>query len=97
MICGLQFEDIENDLQNTTRRDTLGCCANGLSLISKAVINPAVDASTPHLYQICFGRLLELPVDSNNLIQCCDPVKRPKYASRYETSSLPGIFSAIFA
>ena len=87
MICGLRSEVFINNVSDVIGEDTLGCCANGLSLISKTLVDPAVNASTLHLYYVRFGRILELPVNSFNLIEACSPAKRPKYGSRYDPQS----------
>ena len=99
MICGVRSEakgpgSISN-IQETIQEDTLGCCANGLSLISKALISPAVDASTLHLYYVRFGRILELPVNSSNLIEGCSPAKRPAHVSKYDLSFRPRIVDPV--
>ena len=89
MICGIQNEVIARDQDNrdTITDFTLGCSANGLTLISKALLNPTVDASTLHLYHVCFGRILELPVNSVDLIEGCSPQKRPARVLKYSPST----------
>ena len=86
MICGHRSELLDSEIRETIQEQTLGCSANGLTIISKALIEPAVDASTLHLYYIRFGRILELPVSSMNLIEGCSPVKRPAHKSKYDPS-----------
>ena len=87
MICGLQCEvSVQNQgVRDTVQEHTLGCSANELILISKALLNPTVDASRLHLYHICYGRILELPVSSDNLIEGCSPQKRPARILKYSS------------
>ena len=86
MVCGHRSEFLDSEIRETIQEQTLGCSANGLTMISKALIDPAVDASTLHLYYIRFGRILELPVSSMNLIEGCSPVKVPAHKSKYDPS-----------
>ena len=95
MICGVRSEARGSDISDTIHEDTVGCCANGISLISKALVNPTVDASTLHLYFVRFGRILELPVNTASLIEGCNPVKRAARVSRYDPSSQPRLMDTI--
>ncbi len=86
MICGLQSETMSAGIGITDliQEFTLGCCTNGLIMISKTLIDPAVNASSLHRYYVRFDRILELPVNSEGLIEACDVAKRLKYAAIFD-------------
>lgn len=60
------------------RPDTLGCSANGLSLASKALINPTANGSTLYLYYLYHGRVIDIPVTGDGFIQSCTPSRSRK-------------------
>jgi hypothetical protein len=66
MVCGANPKNVE--------AFSVGCYANGLTLLSKCLVKPSVSCTSTQLYFIQFGRILEIPVTLNGTINACSPV-----------------------
>ena len=67
MVCGVRFWP---EMQTDAPRPeiSLGCCKNGLTLLSKSLINPTPDPTSTKLYYLSFGHILQVPVMSDGRI-----------------------------
>ncbi|CAG8961503.1 hypothetical protein HYFRA_00013854 [Hymenoscyphus fraxineus] len=67
MVCGVYIE--------TPPEPPLGCCANGVTLLSRTVTNPELNQANLYVHDIQNGRILELHVRGNRLISGISPIR----------------------
>jgi hypothetical protein len=67
MVCGIK------GAPTAPNPIPLGCCANGLTLLSRTIVKMEVSVATLHIHHVEFGRILDLPVGPNKIISACQP------------------------
>ncbi|MCJ1369930.1 hypothetical protein MMC20_001142 [Loxospora ochrophaea] len=73
--------------------DALGCCANGLTLLSEILISPSLDSVSMFVHRLQFGRILELPVSTRGLLEACP---RGAFVDRRSTMKTTRAISVIY-
>ena len=69
MMCGNPLLDIPN----LSISNAVGCCMNGITLLSDVLVDLSVNRSSLYIHHLRFGRLLELPVNDHGLLVACSP------------------------
>ena len=67
MVCGVKLWPVTKPNASDSEA-SLGCCKNGLTLLSKSLVNPTPDSTSTKLYYLSFGHILQVPVMSDGRI-----------------------------
>jgi hypothetical protein len=84
MVCGVRAPD------KFPGQFSLGCCANGLTLMSQIIVKLEVDVAALYIHHVEFGRILDLPVGSDKIIAGCSPASQVLLQKELPLAKLSG-------